>query len=140
MPRGRRSPGQTLLAPPRPRKFVGAASTKPVTPIEEQSLEALFAPLVQLQDWFGDEEKSTAARYQALCDAVQRLLSRPKCIESVSASWPFTSSAKRKKAAGRASKPPRSKPDTIFAHPARRELSLSGTLPALPIRRLLWPP
>jgi hypothetical protein len=51
---------------------------KPAAPIEEQSLEALFAPLVLLQDWFGDEEKSTAAKYQALLDAVKRLLSSPK--------------------------------------------------------------
>jgi hypothetical protein len=51
---------------------------KPNAPIEEQSLEAFFAPLVQLQDWFGDEEKSAAAKYQALLDAVKRLLSSPK--------------------------------------------------------------
>ncbi|OWK46726.1 nuclease A inhibitor family protein [Fimbriiglobus ruber] len=41
---------------------------------EQQTLNDFFAPLVQLQDWYGDEEKAIAQRYQALLDTVQKFL------------------------------------------------------------------
>jgi hypothetical protein len=53
---------------------------KPDAPIEEQSVDALLAPLVQLQDWYGDAEKAASAKNQALFDAVKRLLTSPKVI------------------------------------------------------------
>jgi hypothetical protein len=46
--------------------------------IQERTLDALFGPLVQLQDWYGDEEKRDAAKNQSLFDAVKRLLTNPK--------------------------------------------------------------
>ena len=49
-------------------------------PINEQSIDALFAPLVQLQDWFGDPEKAAAGKNQALLDALKRLLTNLKAI------------------------------------------------------------
>src|SRR5690348_3727342 len=47
-------------------------------PAEEQSVEDFFAPLVEDKDWYGDEEKATAAKYRALLDAVKRNLKSPK--------------------------------------------------------------
>jgi hypothetical protein len=47
------------------------------TPIQQQSLDALFGQLVQLQDWYGDAEKAAAVKNQALFDAVKRLLIGP---------------------------------------------------------------
>src|SRR5262249_36222227 len=47
-------------------------------PVAEQSVEELFAPLVQEQDWYGPEEKAEAAKYRALREAVQRLLVNPR--------------------------------------------------------------
>ncbi len=56
----------------------GRGKSKPNALIAEQTLDALFAPLVQLQDWFGDAEKVEAAKNQALLDSVKRLLTNPK--------------------------------------------------------------
>ncbi len=50
------------------------------SPAEERSVDDLFQPLVEEQDWFGDEEKETAAKYQALFDAVKKWLTAPKVI------------------------------------------------------------
>src|SRR4051812_22707719 len=51
---------------------------KPNAPIEEQPLDAFFAPMVRLQDWYGDEEKAGAAKNQALLAAVRHVLTDPK--------------------------------------------------------------
>ena len=53
---------------------------KPDAPVSEQSVEDFFAPLVQEQDWYGDEERATAAKYQALLDAVEQRLKSPKVV------------------------------------------------------------
>ena len=42
------------------------------------ALDAFFAPLVQLQDWYGDEEKAEAAKNQTLLAAVRQVLTDPK--------------------------------------------------------------
>jgi hypothetical protein len=47
-------------------------------PVEEQSVDDLFAPLVQEQDWYGPEEKAEAAKNRTLRDAVKQLLAGPK--------------------------------------------------------------
>lgn len=47
---------------------------KPGSPAAQQTVDAFFAPLVQEQDWFGDEEKAIAARYRSLWEAVKKLL------------------------------------------------------------------
>src|SRR5207248_9210996 len=49
-------------------------------PAEEQSVDEFFAPLVAEQDWYGDEEKATSARYRQLRDAVKHLLGGPKVV------------------------------------------------------------
>jgi hypothetical protein len=53
---------------------------RPDAPVQEQTVDEFFAPLVQEQDWFGDEERATAAKYQALLDAVKRYLKGPKVV------------------------------------------------------------
>jgi hypothetical protein len=53
---------------------------KPAAPVEEQSIEAFFAPLVEEQDWYGEEERATAANYRALRDAVTQHLKGPKVV------------------------------------------------------------
>jgi hypothetical protein len=49
-------------------------------PAGEQSVDEFFAPLVQDQDWFGDEERATAAKYRALLDVIKRSLKTPKVL------------------------------------------------------------
>jgi hypothetical protein len=53
---------------------------KPDAPAAEQSPEQFFTPLTTDQDWYGDEEKATAARYRQLRDTVRRVLGDPKVI------------------------------------------------------------
>jgi hypothetical protein len=53
---------------------------KASAPVAEQSVDEFFAPLIQDQDWFGDEERQTAARYRALLDTVKRVLKNPKVV------------------------------------------------------------
>jgi hypothetical protein len=55
---------------------------KPDAPVAEQPVDEFFAPLVQDQDWYGDEERATAAKYQALLDAVKRYLKSPKVVRA----------------------------------------------------------
>ncbi len=53
---------------------------RPDAPVAEQSVEEFFAPLVEEKDWYGDEERATAAKYRALLDAVKRSLKGPKVV------------------------------------------------------------
>ncbi len=41
-------------------------------------MDDLFAPLVQEQGWYGDEEKADAAKNRALLAAVKQILTDPK--------------------------------------------------------------
>lgn len=41
--------------------------------VEEQAVDEFFGPLVQEQDWFGDEEEAAAAKYRGLLAAVKQL-------------------------------------------------------------------
>src|SRR3954468_22807675 len=52
----------------------------PTAPTATQSVDDLFAPLLQQQDWFGEAEKADLAKYRALADAVKRLLTNPKVV------------------------------------------------------------
>jgi hypothetical protein len=45
--------------------------------IDEQSLDALFAPLIQDQSWYGEVENAGAAKNRAFLDVVRRLLTNP---------------------------------------------------------------
>jgi hypothetical protein len=53
---------------------------KPNAPVKEQSVDEFFAPLVGEQDWYGDEERASAAKYRALLDAVKRYLTGAKVV------------------------------------------------------------
>jgi hypothetical protein len=54
---------------------------KPRAPAAQQSVDAFFAPLVQEQDWFGEEEKATALKYRSLLDEVKKRLRAATVIE-----------------------------------------------------------
>jgi hypothetical protein len=43
-------------------------------PVEEQSPDDFFAPLIKDQDWYGDEERAQSQKYRALLDVVRRTL------------------------------------------------------------------
>jgi hypothetical protein len=47
---------------------------KPNAPVKEQSVDDLFRPLVEEQDWFGESEKAEAAKNRTLRDAVTSAL------------------------------------------------------------------
>jgi hypothetical protein len=49
-------------------------------PVEEQNVEEFFAPLVEDQDWYGDEERATAAKYRALLEVVKQWLKNAKVV------------------------------------------------------------
>ncbi len=49
-------------------------------PITEQSVDEFFGPLIEERDWYGDEEKATAAKYRGLLDAVKRNLKGAKVV------------------------------------------------------------
>jgi hypothetical protein len=53
---------------------------KPDAPVAEQSVDEFFGPLVQDQDWYGEEERATAAKYRTLLDTVKRYLKSPKVV------------------------------------------------------------
>jgi hypothetical protein len=42
--------------------------------VEERNFEEFFKPLLEVQDWFGDEEKKTAARFSKLKELLQKEL------------------------------------------------------------------
>ena len=44
------------------------------TAVKETSLDAFFNPLVEIQDWYGEEEKETARRFSELKDLLQKNL------------------------------------------------------------------
>jgi Nuclease A inhibitor-like protein len=49
-------------------------------PVEEQAVDEFFALLVADQDWYGDEERATAAKYRALLDVVKHYLKGAKVV------------------------------------------------------------
>ena len=44
------------------------------SPVETRNFDEFFAPLVALQDWFGDEEKANAAKFAVLRDLLKNNL------------------------------------------------------------------
>lgn len=46
----------------------------PGTPVEERSFAEIFARLTAVQDWFGDEEKQTAAKFAELKNLLEKNL------------------------------------------------------------------
>jgi len=50
-------------------------------PVEELSLEEFFGDLTEEQDWHGDEEKATVARYKKLLEVIRQNLSAVKVFK-----------------------------------------------------------
>jgi Nuclease A inhibitor-like protein len=44
------------------------------SPVEERDFNEFFARLTEIKDWFGDEEKATAARFAVLKDLLKKSL------------------------------------------------------------------
>src|ERR1700727_20156 len=71
----------TAEGEPTPQEIQQTGRHKPDSPVEEQTIDDFFAPLVQEQVWYGDEEKAVAAKYRALRDAVKQHLRNPKVVK-----------------------------------------------------------
>jgi hypothetical protein len=54
---------------------------KPVEPVEERDFAGFFARLTKIQDWFGDEEKQTAAKYARLKELLESNLKDVKVFK-----------------------------------------------------------
>jgi hypothetical protein len=46
----------------------------PDTPVEERGFDEMFARFIKIEDWFGDEEKATAAKFAALKSLLEKNL------------------------------------------------------------------
>lgn len=53
----------------------------PNASVEEREFDEMFARLTKLQDWFGDEEKATAAKFSAIKELLEKNLSDLKVFK-----------------------------------------------------------
>lgn len=53
----------------------------PDTPIEERGFDEMFARLVKVEDWFGDQEKATTEKYAALKSLLEKNLTALKVFK-----------------------------------------------------------
>jgi hypothetical protein len=72
---GARSASSDSLSP---EILLQATGHEAESSVEELTLEQFFAPMVQEQDWFGDEEKEYSQRYQSLVELLQTQLTQVK--------------------------------------------------------------
>jgi hypothetical protein len=54
--------------------LLSRTGNKPDAPVEERDFTDFFTRLTKIQDWFGDEEKQTAAKYVRLKELLERNL------------------------------------------------------------------
>ena len=54
-----------------PEKIKTLLKLKADAPLETVTFENFFAPAVTLEDWFGDEEKQSAAQFQTLIETLK---------------------------------------------------------------------
>jgi hypothetical protein len=47
------------------------------TPVEERPLNAFFEPAIRQEDWYNDDEKAIAQRFQSLLDTLKQVLQDP---------------------------------------------------------------
>ena len=72
-------PGAT--GAPSPAGVKKQGKHKATAPATGQTVDEFFGPLIQEQDWYGDEEKKVAARYRTLLDTVKTVLTDPKVVK-----------------------------------------------------------
>src|SRR6187397_1532706 len=53
----------------------------PDTPVEERDFDQMFERFIKIQDWFGDEEKATAAKFAALKTLLKKNLTDLKVFK-----------------------------------------------------------
>jgi len=56
----------------------GLSGSGESVPVREVALHEFFAPLIEAQDWHGDEEKETVCRYKSLLETITQRLADPK--------------------------------------------------------------
>jgi len=49
--------------------------------VTEKTVDAFFAPLIEDKEWYGDEEKAIAQRYQVLLATIKASLTNPKVVK-----------------------------------------------------------
>ncbi len=66
---------------PTPAEVCRRGKHKARSPVAQQTVDAFFAPLVQEQDWFGEEEKAVATKYRLVLDVLKKLLQGPTVFQ-----------------------------------------------------------
>ena len=61
--------------------LLSQTADKPDAPIEERDFEVFFTRLTKIQDWFGDEEKQTAAKFARLKELLESNLKNLKVFK-----------------------------------------------------------
>lgn len=61
--------------------LLSQTGNKPDARVEERDFAGIFARLTIIQDWFGDEEKQTAAKYARLKELLERNLKNLKVFK-----------------------------------------------------------
>jgi len=61
--------------------LLSQTGNKPDAPVEERDFTDFFTRLTKIQDWFGDEEKQTAAKYARLKELLERNLKELKVFK-----------------------------------------------------------
>lgn len=61
--------------------LLSQTASKPDAPVEERDFESFFARLTKIQDWFGDEEKQTAAKFARLKELLESNLKNLKVFK-----------------------------------------------------------
>jgi hypothetical protein len=61
--------------------LLSQTANKPDAPVEERDFESFFTRLTKIQDWFGDEEKQTAAKFARLKELLESNLQNLKVFK-----------------------------------------------------------
>ena len=61
--------------------LLGQIGKPPDTPVEERNFDQMFERFIKIQDWFGDEEKATAAKFAALKNLLKKNLTNLKVFK-----------------------------------------------------------
>ena len=63
------------------QEIINQTKSAESTPVEERDFNDFFAPLTEMQDWFGDEEKATAEKFAELKNLLEQNLQNLKVFK-----------------------------------------------------------